>query len=110
MEWTPPDAPTLGPDLLPTPAPGTPAQGKQEKNGGATQPGSTYDSAQTGGSGKPRRHFPRLPRKKEAKEAAKRAGKGTPVHHPNPGRGDPHYHPTDEEGNKIPGPHYGYPR
>jgi hypothetical protein len=43
-------------------------------------------------------------------EAAAKAGKGKPIHHPNPRKGKPHFHPTDKKGNKMPGQHYEYPR
>ena len=49
-------------------------------------------------------------RLKGAKDAARQAGKGTPVKHPNPTVGNPHFHPTDPQGEKLPGsPHFEYP-
>ena len=65
----------------------------------------------TGPSGEPKRHFPRYPTKKAAREGAGRNGPGKPEHHPNPDEGGPHYHPTDPDNNIIPdGVHHVYPR
>ncbi len=63
-----------------------------------------------GPSGKPMIHNPRFPHKKDARDAARRAGQGAPMKHPNPRRGNPHYHPTRRSGNKKQdGTHYNYP-
>lgn len=55
-------------------------------------------------------HVIKFATRKAAKDAARNAGKGKPMHHPTPKKGDPHFHPVDKNGNKIPGPHYTYPR
>jgi RHS repeat-associated protein len=48
--------------------------------------------------------------KKDAKDAARAEGKGTPEKHPSPAKGDPHYHPADENGEKLPiSTHHNYP-
>ena len=61
-----------------------------------------------GPSGKPKIHKTRFPTRKSAKEAAKGAGRGEPLHHQSPTTGRPHYHPTDAAGRKIPGQHFEY--
>jgi RHS repeat-associated protein len=66
--------------------------------------------SQLGPSGEPKIHNIDLPSKKAAKEAAQQAGSGPPMHHPSPAKGKPHFHPTDRAGNKIPGPHFNYPK
>lgn len=66
-----------------------------------------------GPSGKPKRHFPKHPNRKSAKDAAKDESKGgsQPVDHSNPANGDPHFHPADADGEKIPnGVHHTYPK
>ena len=63
-----------------------------------------------GPSGKPMRHFIKHSTRKRAKDAARDAGKGPPMHHPSPRRGDSHYHPVEGKGRKIPGPHHEYPK
>ena len=66
---------------------------------------------QLGGSGNPRRHFPRYPSRKRALDAARDAGQGPPEEHRNPKEGRPHFHPTDANGNIIPdGVHHTFPR
>ncbi|MCB9748012.1 MAG: RHS repeat protein [Candidatus Omnitrophica bacterium] len=65
--------------------------------------------SEIGPSGKPKIHKKKFPKGKAAEEAASKAGKGKPIHHPNPTKGKPHFHPTDSKGNKIPGQHYEYP-
>lgn len=63
-----------------------------------------------GPSGDPMIHQPSLPHRKDAKDAARRAGKGAPMKHPNPKRGKPHFHPTTRKGKKVnDGTHYNYP-
>ena len=62
-----------------------------------------------GPSGKPMRHLSPVTNRKDAKEAARDAGKGNPpVHHEAHKPGEyPHYHPADEKGNIIKdGSHY----
>ena len=67
-------------------------------------------SVKFGPSGKPMIHMKHFPSLKAAKDAARQAGKGSPIKHPNPQKGNPHYHPSDSKGNKIPGSaHYEYP-
>jgi RHS repeat-associated protein len=68
-----------------------------------------WAGAQIGGSGKPRYHNKDYPTRGRAKEAARNAGQGNPMEHPNPTQGDPHFHPVDDSGDKIPGTHYNYP-
>ena len=63
-----------------------------------------------GPSGKPKIHTTDLPNRKAAQDAAKSAGAGTPMEHPPNDVQPPHFHPTDKKGNKIPGPHYNYPK
>lgn len=63
-----------------------------------------------GPSGKFMRHAIKLSTLKRAKDAARNAGKGAPMHHPSPTRGNPHFHPVDARGRKIPGTHYEYPK
>jgi hypothetical protein len=55
-------------------------------------------------------HFPRYNTRKEAEQAARRAGQGKPENHPDDPHG-PHYHATDQKGNplKDPNVHYKYP-
>ena len=75
-------------------------------------------SRKAGPSGKPALHFIDKSSKKGAYEAAKRAGRGEPIHHPNPSRGKPHYHPNknpnDSKGLdtniKKDGTHFTYPK
>ncbi|MBP6668247.1 MAG: hypothetical protein KA180_02285 [Gemmatimonadales bacterium] len=63
-----------------------------------------------GPSGKPMVHNIDHPNRKAAKDAARNAGQGAPLHHPSPRVGDPHYHPVDGDGEKIrDGTHYNYP-
>lgn len=62
-----------------------------------------------GGSGKPRWHFIKFSSKKKARDAARNAGKGKPIHDSNPTVGRPHFHPVDKDGVKIgDGTHYLY--
>ena len=71
-----------------------------------------------GPSGKPRLHFINKKTKKEAYEAAKRAGKGEPIQHAHPKKGKPHFHPNDnpndciglEEYIQKDGVHFTYPK
>jgi hypothetical protein len=50
------------------------------------------------------------PTKKAAKDAARNAGKGKPLHHPSDKGQQPHYHPVDKDGDKLhDGTHYYYP-
>ena len=68
--------------------------------------------SQIGPSGKPKRHFADAPSRKRAEDAAK-AGTSrgqAPIEHSAPTKGKPHFHPVDASGNKIPGPHYTYPK
>ena len=69
-----------------------------------------FTSSNVGPSGKPKRHFPRSPTKKRAKDAARQDGEGTPQHHgPHEPGQKPHYHPTGKDGKKLPHrPHYNY--
>jgi RHS repeat-associated protein len=72
---------------------------------------ATPDGRRIGPSGKPEIHQIDSSTKKEAKDAARNAGKNAPMHHPSPKRGDPHFHPTDKKGKKLPdGTHYNYPK
>ena len=62
-----------------------------------------------GPSGKLKIHKIPFSTQKAAKDAARAAGKGSPMKHPSPKEGPPHYHPVDKGGNKIPdGTHYEY--
>ncbi|MFL5493647.1 MAG: RHS repeat-associated core domain-containing protein [Gemmatimonadales bacterium] len=86
-------------------------------NSGKTASGQTAAGKATdeygnplGPSGKPQVDNVDKSTRKQAKDAARDAGKGPPINHPSPARGKPHYHPTDADGNKLPGsPHYTYP-
>ncbi len=73
-----------------------------------------HNARGVGGSGKPRRHFPKFSTKKRAKEAAKKSGKGPVMKHPNTKSfpdSEPHFHSTDARGRKMSdGVHYNYPR
>lgn len=73
-----------------------------------------------GPSGKPMLHFPQFATRKAAKDAARRAGKGNPIHDTGRKSGhSPHFHPINKNGihpankndGKIKdGTHYSYPR
>ncbi len=56
------------------------------------------------------RHIVRHATKKRAKDAARKAGDGAPIHHPRPKVGRPHYHPTRKGKKKRDGVHHEYPR
>jgi RHS repeat-associated protein len=82
------------------------AQGRTASGGYTDEHGN-----ELGPSGKPKIHEVDSPTRKGAKDAARSAGKGTPVEHPNPTRGNPHFHPTGADGEKIPSsPHFTYPQ
>ena len=82
------------------------AQGRTASGGYTDEHGN-----ELGPSGKPKIHEVDSPTRKGAKDAARSAGKGTPVEHTNPTRGNPHFHPTGADGEKIPSsPHYTYPQ
>ena len=65
-----------------------------------------------GASGLPKVHVIRHGSRKSAKEAARQAGQGEPLHDiPADPNELPHYHPTDRNGKKIEnGVHYAYPK
>lgn len=80
------------------PAPGRTAGGRPtDKNGRPLGP-----------SGRPMIHQPRPGSRKRAKDAARDAGNGKPMHHPSPRRGGPHFHPTRNGRKKQDGTHYNY--
>ncbi|MCM2263851.1 MAG: hypothetical protein NDI73_01530, partial [Desulfuromonadales bacterium] len=56
-----------------------------------------------GPSGKPQINIKKHSTEKQAKDAARQEGKGSPVKHPTPTQGNKHYHPTDKTGEKAPG-------
>jgi RHS repeat-associated protein len=69
-----------------------------------------WSSPDIGPSGKPKIHQVDHATRKQAKDAARNAGKAAPTNHPSPTRGKPHFHPVDKAGQKIPGVHHNYPR
>ena len=85
------------------------------KDNSAQPPGQTSAGRPTdqhgrplGPSGKPVIHQNNFPTKKAAKDAARNAGNGAPMKHPNPRRGQRHFHPT-KNGKKVrDGTHYNY--
>ena len=64
-----------------------------------------------GPSGKPKINCVDHPTRKQAKDAARRDSKTTPIKHPSDEGQPPHYHATDQDGNKIgkQSPHHNYP-
>ncbi|CAF1099117.1 unnamed protein product [Brachionus calyciflorus] len=71
-----------------------------------------YNGRGSGPSGKPDLHFILKNSRADAEEAAKRAGRGQPIHHTahEPDQ-YPHFHPADRDGNIIKnGQHFGYPQ
>jgi RHS repeat-associated protein len=85
-------------------APATAAEAERAKSVAKGIPES-----QIGPSGKPKIHTADMPNRKAAEDAAKSAGSGKPMKHPNDKGQPPHFHPTDANGNKIPGPHFNFP-
>ena len=81
--------------------------------------GEKRENRKKGPSGKPMEYFIKCKSKKEAYEAAKKAGKGEPIDHANPKNGDPpHFHPNRnrndhkglEENIQKDGLHFIYPK
>ena len=72
--------------------------------------GEWVHNSAAGPSGKWKRYFITCSSRKEACDRAREAGCGSPIEHRNPRAGCPHFHPVDCKGNKIPGPHFEYPR
>ena len=56
--------------------------------------GEKRENRKKGPSGKPMEYFIKCKNKKQAYEAAKKAGKGEPIKHAHPKKGNPHYHPN----------------
>jgi RHS repeat-associated protein len=82
-----------------------------QQSAGQTSAGRPTDQhgRPLGPSGKPIIHQKNFPTMKAAKDAARNAGNGSPMKHPNPTRGEPHFHPT-KDGMKVrDGTHYNYP-
>lgn len=92
---------------------------KEPSAGGKSEPTASTERAKNtskgvpekalGPSGKPKIHVIDKPNRKAAEDAAKRAGSGKPLRHPNDEGQPPHFHPADRDGNKKPGPHFNYP-
>jgi hypothetical protein len=95
--------------LLTSDAQNKPAEARSSP--GQTSSGQATDEHgnKLGPSGKPMRHNVDHSSKKAAKDAARDAGDGPPIHHPSPKVGKPHYHSTDRAGDKKPGVHHNYP-
>ncbi len=74
------------------------------KPSGQTSGGQSIDKFgnKIGPSGKPQINTVQKSSRKAAKDAARNAGKGSPVLHNNPVKGNSHFHPTDGKGKKIP--------
>ena len=94
-----------------------------KKNGGKGKKenrkrGEKRENRKKGPSGKPMEYFIKCKNKKQAYEAAKKAGKGEPIKHAHPKKGNPHYHPNKnkndheglEENIQKDGTHFIYPK
>ncbi|CAF1052658.1 unnamed protein product [Brachionus calyciflorus] len=71
-----------------------------------------YNGRGPGPSGKPDLHFISKNSKASARDAARQAGSGPPIHHSAHEQGQrPHYHPADRKGDIIKnGQHFNYPQ